>query len=140
MAVTDFASAIAQTTIEGRQLAESLMVDTCVVRYKTSRLAINTTTNVEAPVMATRFTSACRVRQVITAEADLDVAGRREALSDTRIDLPVSAPQVHVDDEIEITAVGAASDPRLVGRTFVVGPPMNQTYSTATRLRVKEAP
>ena len=138
--VSDFALAVAQTTADARRLAETLMVDTCVVRYKTSRLAINTTTNVEAPVVATRFTSACRVRQIVTTAADVDVAGRREALQETRIDLPVSAPQTKTDDEIEITAVGSVSDPRLVGRKFIVGPRMNQTYSTATRLRVEEAP
>jgi hypothetical protein len=136
----EFAATIAQTTTEARQLAESLMTDTCVVRYQTGRTAINTTTNVEAPVMATRFTSACRVRQIVTTNADEEVGGRREALQETRIDLPVSSPQVFTDDEIEITAVGAVSDPRLVGRTFIVGAPMNQTYSTATRLRVEEAP
>lgn len=127
-------------TLSGRRAAEALQVDTCIVRYKTGRTAINSTTNRETPVMATRFTSACRVRRIVTTTGDVEVGGRREAPDQTRIDLPVSAPQVHVDDEIEITAVGPSSDPRLVGRKFIVGPPMNQTYSTATRLRVEEAP
>jgi len=136
----DFRLAVQQGLLEGRALAESLMTDTCAVRYQTGRTTPpDPVTNEETPVMATRFTSACRVRQVTTSAADVDVAGRREQVDQTRIDLPVSAPQVELDDEIEITAVGTASDSRLVGRKFIVGPPMNQTFSTATRLRVREA-
>ena len=135
----DFALGVQSAVIEGRQLAESLMVDTCTVRYKTGRSAINETTNKEAPVYATRFTSACRVREVRTVTPDSTVGGRREARDETRVDLPVSAPQVFTDDQVVIDAVGPSSDPRLVGRVFVVNAPMNQTFSTATRLTVTEA-
>jgi hypothetical protein len=123
----------------GRRAAESLMTDTCVVRYRTGRTGIDEDTNAEEPVYADRFTSPCRVRHVAAVEAGDEVGGQRVVVDTTRIDLPVSSPQVEVDDVIEITAVGPSSDPRLVGRKFVVGAPMNQTFSTATRLRVEEA-
>lgn len=115
------------------------MTATVTVRYKTGRMAQSESNGAEEPVMATRFTSPAKFQTTGTvATSDVDAGGRRIALDQLQIHLPVSSPQVHQDDEI--TCDANPSDPRLVGRVFMVGDPMNKTYATATRLNVKEKP
>jgi hypothetical protein len=136
----DFATAIAQVTLEGRELAESLMQDTCVVEYVTGATTKDPYTDREIPVYATRFISKCKVQVVGTLSSEQAKVGEEISVIGTaRIDLPVATPQVAQNDRITITAVGPLSDVRLVGRSFLVGSPMNKTYATATRLTVKEA-
>jgi hypothetical protein len=136
-----FASQVLVGLTEGRLLAESLMQDTCSVSTWTGRTVQNETTGAEDKVYAVDFTSPCKVQQRAADQvASPEVGGRRVAVDEVEIHLPVSAPQVSEGQVIEITAVGAGSDARLVGRKFVVAAPMNKTHATATRLQVKELP
>lgn len=135
----DFAAIITQTVVEGRALAESLMTSTITVRYKTGRTAQNESTGAEVPVMAVRFESPAKFQSTgVLASSRVDAGGRDVVLDQMQIHYPVSMPQVEQDDEI--TCDSNPSDPRLVGRVFVVGDPMNKTYATATRLNVREKP
>lgn len=132
----DFAQAVAQTTFEGRALAESLMTATVVVRYATGRTAQNETTGKQEPVYADRFTSVAKFQTNSLATSDIESGARREVGETMQIHLPVTTPQVHADDVI--VCLTNPTDPRMVGRRFIVGAPMNKTYATATRLNVKE--
>jgi hypothetical protein len=137
----DFASQVGLGLTEGRQLAEALMVDTCTVSTWTGRTVQNETDGEEAKVYAVDFTSKCKVQQRAANQvASPEVGGRRVAIDEVEIHLPVSAEQVVEGQVIEITAVGALSDVRMLGRKFVVSSPMNKTHATATRLQVKELP
>jgi hypothetical protein len=139
--VTGFASQVAVGLTEGRQLAEALMTDTCTVSTWTGRSVQNETTGAQSKVYAVDFTSKCKVqRRSQNQTSEPEVGGRRLAVDEVEIHLPVSAEQVVEGQVIEVTAVGAGSDARLVGRKFVVSSPMNKTHATATRLSVKELP
>lgn len=131
---------VAAVVARGRVAAERLMVDTCTVSTWTGRTAQNETTGAEAKVYEVDFTSPCKVQQRQLKPTEPEVGGRRVAIDEVEIHLPVSAGQVSEGQVVEITAVGAGSDSRLVGRKFVVSSPMNKTNATATRLRVKELP
>jgi hypothetical protein len=136
-----FASQVLVGLTEGRLLAESLMQDTCSVSTWTGRTVQNETTGAEAKVYAVDFTSKCKVqRRSQNQTTEPEVGGRRIAVDEVEIHLPVSAEQVVEGQVIEITAVGSLSDVRLLGRKFVVSAPMNKSYATATRLSVKELP
>lgn len=135
----EFAAQVAQTVTEGRALAESLMTATITVRYKTGRLAQNESNGKEEPVMAVRFTSPAKFQSTGTLASTRAESGGRDVVVDQlQVHYPVSKPQVEQDDEI--TCDANPSDPRLVGRVFMVGDPMNKTYATATRLNVREKP
>lgn len=115
------------------------MKATITVRYRTGRMGQDEETGAEAPVMAVRFTSRAKFQSVGSLTTnDVDTGGRRVAIDQLQVHYPVSMPQVEQDDEI--TCEENPPDPRLVGRVFVVGDPMNKTYATATRLNVKEKP
>lgn len=132
---------LAGVVARGRVAAEGTMTDTCTVSTWTGRSAQNETTGAQDKVYALAFTSKCKVQQRgINQVSSPEVGGRRVAVDELEIHLPVSAEQVVEGQVIEITAVGSLSDVRLLGRKFVVAAPMNKTNATATRLQVKELP
>lgn len=124
----------------GRVRAEALMVDTVSVKSKTTRAAQNETTGAETQQYETSFTSKAKIQSSSLESTDPEVGGRRQAIDSIELHLPITAPQVEQGQVVEVTAVGAGSDSRLVGRQFVVAAPMNKTHATATRLRLKELP
>jgi hypothetical protein len=137
--VVSFAAHVLAGLEQGRVLANALMTDTCTVSTWTGRTVQNETTGAESKVYAVDFTSACKVqRRQANQTTEPEVGGRRVAVDEVEVHLPVTAPQVVEGQVIEITV--SASDPRLVGRKFVVSSPMNKTHATATRLSVKELP
>lgn len=132
---------VGSAVARGRALAESLMVDTCTVSTWTGRTAQNETTGAETKVYSVAFTSRCKVQQRAQNQtSEPEVGGRRMAVDEVEIHLPVATTQVLEGQVVTITAVGSLSDSRLVGRKFVVSSPMNKTHATATRLTVKELP
>jgi hypothetical protein len=133
----DFAAIITQTVAEGRALAESLMTATITVRHKTGRTTQDEATGAEVPVMAVRFVSPAKFQSTgVLASSRVESGGREVVVDQMQVHYPVSKPQVEQDDEI--TCDTNPLDPRLEGRVFAVGDPMNKTYSTATRLNVRE--
>lgn len=116
------------------------MVDTCTVSTWTGRTAQDEETGDEDKVYDLDFTSKCRFQLMSQEPQTPSVGGRRDAIDEIVLHLPVSSEQVTQGQVVECTAVGAGSDPRLVGRKWVVSVPMNKTYATATRLRLKELP
>lgn len=120
--------------------AEAGMTATIRAYRQTGRIAQDDDTGIEQPefheVIAESIAKFQNVGNLSAVTADL--GGRREVIDQMRVDLPVSAEQLLQDDIIE--CLTNPTDPRLEGRKFVVGAPMNKTYSTATRLNVKELP
>lgn len=118
--------------------AEAGMLSTVAVRYKTGRTAQNETTGAEEPIMALRFNSPAKFQTTGSLAAnDVTTGGRREVIDEVRVDLPWNCGVVNQGDEIECLT---SPQPRLVGRTFVVGAPLDKDFQTATRLNVKEKP
>lgn|GEM_PF-4771470 len=134
--MSDFGTTVVAFVPEARELAESLMTATVRVEYATGRTAQSESTGKQVPVYATRFESVAKFQTNSLATGDVESGGRREVTETLQVHLPVSSPQVLTDDVV--VCLTNPTDPRLVGRRFVVGAPTNKTYATATRLNVKE--
>jgi hypothetical protein len=128
----------ARVVARGRLAAERLMIDTCSVSYPTGATVWNEASGRDVPVYAVDFESPCQFQSTALVTEDADVGARREVVDKVTLKLPVTAPQVRTDALVECLTVGLISDPRLVGRKFLVGAPFNKTYATATRLELKE--
>lgn len=138
--MTTFGQELAEALVELRALAESRMVDTCVVEYATGRKVQNEETGKEELEYAARFASKCRVKDMGFADSDSDVGGRREATGATQVHLPWNMPRVFTDDRITITAIGSSTPDRMLGKIYYVGTDHDHSQATAMRLNVKEAP
>lgn len=123
----------------GQAAAESLMVDTCVIRRKTGRSndpdTGKATDTYGSPIYSGKCKLQMRDAQPLTAEA----GNRSLALSRQELHLPVSATGVRVDDVVTVTVVGPMSDPDNLGRKFRVRGEMTKSMPTARRLAVEEA-
>ena len=129
---------IAGTVRRGRLAAERIMLDTIEVSYPTGATVKDTNTGREIPVYEVEFETICQFQTATLKSEDLTVAARREVVDRMVVKMPVDRPQVRTDALITCTATGGPSDPRLVGRKFLVAGPHNKSYATATRLELKE--
>ena len=120
---------------ELRALAESRMVDACVVtRAGDGRGPWNAATrDYDPPAPVTVYDGRCEVQERDTQEQDR-VAG--EAILDTQrytVKLPVAeSVGVRKGDDVRITL--SVNDPDLLDRHFTVGAQHHKTYATARRL------
>ena len=139
MGIADgFVEVLDQTLVDLRALAEARMKDTCTVSYKTGETTQDETTGATIAVYAVRFTSRCKAQANTLATGDADVGGGRTVVDRLQVHLPWDCPQSFPDDVIEITAIAPTTTPRLLGRKFIVGAPMDKTDATATRLNVQD--
>lgn len=139
---TDFAQQVDLARAQGRELAESIMVDTCVV----TRPGVGTVTfdNTDGqytyPVRVTVYAGKCRIQVTsLIANSSSPQSGERQTtIQGSELQLPVAGTDtVSVNDVIEITA--APNDAALVGRKFTVVARHEKTQATSRRLRVEEA-
>lgn len=125
----------AEAVLAGRREAEALMVDVCVVRRQTGK-ATDPVTGRVVPVLAPVYSGACKVQQTM-AQSNTTVSGDYQfTLQNTRLDVPVSAGPLRVNDTVELTS--SALDPQLVGRVYRVVELFHKTFATSQRTRVEE--
>jgi hypothetical protein len=129
--------------LAGRTAAESLMVDTGVMRQPTGRTEQNPFTGEETPEYADVFTSACKVQGSSVGGSDptyrtVTIGGVEREVVTAGLHLPHDAPSVEPGWIFEVTAVGVGSDPRLVGRRYYVHNDPAGSFKTARRLDVVE--
>jgi hypothetical protein len=122
----------------GRSAAESLMVDTGVMRRSTGRTEQNPFTDEETEVYADLFTSRCKIQTRNLQASSAEVGGRTAVTVRVELHLPVTVAAVQTGDVWEVTAVDPISDPQLVGRKFRVIGPVGKSFATARRLEVEE--
>lgn len=128
------ASALAQ----GRVLAESLMVDACLIRHVTGV----TTDDLSAQVTntyATVYAGPCRV-QVSGAGAmgqRTDAGEVSVVVLRLELQLPV-ATSTGVSRGDVVTLTTSTNDPDLLTRTFRVHDLAHKTHATARRLQIEE--
>lgn len=137
----NFAQIVAKTVEDARVLAESLMVDTCIItRPGVGEPVFDPATGTYTdPARVTVFTGPCRLQVTsIIANSTNSAAGERENMvQGSEFQLPVGGTDdVTINDVIEITS--AAFDPALVGRKFTVIARHQKTHATSRRLRVEE--
>lgn len=120
-------------TLRGRQAAESLMIDTCLVERSLGEVT-DPVTGVVSEGWLTVYEGVCKV-QGRQAQASSPVAGGHAfTVEQLMIHLPVSA-QSRLDDRV--TIVTATMDPDLVGSTFRLTELARGTYRTADRWNVE---
>lgn len=88
------------------------------------------------PSMSPVYAGKCKVQQTMSQGANPSAGSHAFTIQDSRVDFPVSAGPLMVDDVVTITA--SELDPQLVGTVFRVSELFHKTYATAQRTRVDE--
>jgi hypothetical protein len=89
----------------GRSAAESLMVDTGIMRRSTGRTEQNPFTDEETEVYADLFTSRCKIQTRNLQASSAEVGGRTAVTVRVELHLPVTVAAVQTGDVWEVTAV-----------------------------------
>ena len=121
-------------SLRGREAAESLMVDACTVTRPGPVVTDPVTGNV-TPSSTPAYTGACKVQQTISQASNPTAGGHAFTIQDSRVDVPVSAGPLKVNDVVTITA--SVLDPQLVGTVFRVVELFHKSMATAQRTRVE---
>lgn len=117
----------------GQRAAERLMRDTCTIRRRDGYERVD---GVDVPKYVPVYAGKCKVQaQATLAASAQEIGGDVVTQTTRRVDLPMSAPEVLVDDE---ATIDASLDSQLVGKTLRVTSTFGKTYATARRLEVKE--
>lgn len=131
----------ASATLRGRAAAEAQMVDSCRVERPGDPVTDPDSGEV-TPSMTLIYgpdspeNGKCKVQQTISQGSNPSAGSHAFTIQDSRVDFPVSAGPLMVDDVITMTA--SALDPQLVGTVFRVSELFHKTYATAQRTRVEE--
>lgn len=120
----------------GRALAETLMVDTCLIRRRTGQTT-NPNTGAVTPTYTPLYTGKCRVQQH-EAQGRTEDAGEDYLIMQMRqLQLPVIGTEgLQPDDEVLITA--STNDPHLLGRVYYIRDVPAKTHATSRRLSIQE--
>jgi len=102
--------------LAGRREAEALMVDTCTIERPGEPVtdADGNVTTGTTPV----YSGKCKVQQTISQASNPTAGGHQFTVLDSRVDVPVSAGPIAVDDVVTLT--GSVLDPQLAGSVFRV--------------------
>lgn len=131
----------ADAVLAGRREAEALMLDTCIV-HRPGEPVTDPETGAVTDSMTLIYgpdspeEGKCKVQQTISQASNPSAGGHQFTVQDSRVDFPVSAGPLLVDDVVTITA--SALDPQLTGRTFRVVELFHKSFATAQRTRVEE--
>lgn len=120
--------------LAGRVVAESLMLDSCVV-HRPGEPVTDADGNV-TPSLTLLYTGPCKIQQTLAQSSNPVAGGHRYTVPDTRWDTPVLSVPFEVDDVVTIT--DAVLDPQLTGKVYRVTEPFHKTGATAQRTRVEE--
>jgi len=83
------------------------------------------------------YSGPCKVQQTISQASNPTAGSHAFTIQDSRVDFPVSAGPLMVDDVVTITA--SVLDPQLVGSEFRVVELFHKSMATAQRTRVEQA-
>jgi len=120
--------------LRGRASAESLMLDACTVQRPGT--PVTDPDGAVSTPLAEVYTGRCKVQQTISQASNPSAGGHQFTVQDSRVDFPVMAGPLAVDDVVTMTA--SVLDPQLVGRVFRVTELFHKSYATAQRTRVSE--
>ena len=112
------------------------MVDTCTIRYPSTRGALNNSTGVHAVTLgAVIYQGQCK-RQVGPSQAVVESGDREVTVARSELHVPVSAPRLPVGAICTIDS--APNDPSAVGVKLRVTGPSSKTFASAQRVNVTE--
>lgn len=126
---------IASALARGRQAAETLMVDACVIDRPTGEATgpggvISTT---YGPVL---YSGKCRMQVGNQESHGTDVGEAYRIVSRPQLQLPMTVTGLREGDRVRMTA--AALDQDLVGKVYVIRDVMSKTHLTARRVTLFE--
>lgn len=124
----------ADAVLAGRREAESLMIDSCTVT-RPGEPVTDPETGEVMPGSTPVYTGACKVQQTIAQSSNPTAGGHSFTVQDSRVDFPVSAGPLAVDDVVTLTE--SVLDPQLVGSVFRVVELFHKSMATAQRTRVE---
>lgn len=111
------------------------MIDACTITRPGATVTDPNTgdvTNTPTVVYAGR----CKVQQTISQASSPTAGGHQFTVLDSRVDVPVLAGPLKVDDVVTVTT--SVLDPQLVGSVFRVVELFHKSMATAQRTRVEQ--
>jgi hypothetical protein len=125
----------ADALLAGRREAEALMIDACTVTRPGESITDPETGEV-TPSSTPVYSGPCKVQQTISQASNPTAGSHAFTVQDSRVDFPVSAGPLAVDDVVTITS--SVLDPQLVGSVFRVVELFHKSMATAQRTRVEQ--
>lgn len=112
------------------------MADACTIRRQNGTTR-DPESGLDVPAYDDVYVGVCKVQMAASTLSSVtqEIAGAVITQTSRYVHLPVSAPEIQIDDLVDITG---SLDAQLVGRTFRVTSPFGKSYATARRLEVKE--
>ena len=111
------------------------MVDACDVMRPGESVTDPETGDV-TPSSTFVYSGPCKVQQTISQASNPSAGNHAFTIQDSRVDFPVSAGPLMVDDVVTVTA--SVLDPQLVGSEFRVTELFHKSMATAQRTRVEQ--
>jgi len=129
---------IAAALPELRAHAESLMVDTVRVQRQTGT-NVDPDTLAEAPAFTTVYLGKARLQRPGALSPNEQVAGGFEFdVRAVMAQLPLTATGIVAGDRVTVTAIGATTDPDLLGLVATVQANLTKTHATKRTLVCQE--
>lgn len=125
-----------EAVLEGRRMAESLMVDACIITRRTGELVTDPETGAVTNTTETVYEGKCKVQSKDSATSNPEAGGAVFTVVSRQVHIPANAALVLDDDVVEITA--SAVNSFTVGKQYRVEGFTPDTFDTAFRLPVKE--
>jgi hypothetical protein len=122
-------------TVQGRRLAERIMLDTCTIVRVTGQTT-NPTTGVSTPTTVAVYTGKCRVKPPVTSVVSQESGGHVTVTAPGELHIPVGSYAAQPGDLATITA--AVGDPLLVGAKYRIESPFQGSLITAYRFRITQ--
>lgn len=119
----------------GRELAESMMVDACIID-RPGEPVTDPKTGAVAPSYTPVYEGKCKVQQTLAQSSSKEAAGAVFNVQTSRVDLPVGAGPIETGDRARITAT--RFNPALVGNVYRVKELFEKSWPTAQRIPVEE--
>jgi hypothetical protein len=121
-----------------RETAESLMVDTVdIARWDGFTYDRNEATGAETKVYNIPvYTGKARIQQRAAVAMEEEGGGRTVTTLRLELQLPITATDLQVDDQVTVTA--ATHDADLTDRVFRVSALHHKTHATARRVAIEE--
>lgn len=123
----------AAAVLQGREVAESLMTETCTA-HRPGPEVTDPVTGVVAPGLVVVYAGACKVQGATAQAASPEAGGHSFVVEALQLHFPVSS-SLRIDDVVTVTA--SPMDPDLVGLSFRLVELARGTYRTADRWNVE---
>lgn len=111
------------------------MIDACDV-MRPGEPVTDPDTGEVTPSSTFVYSGPCKVQQTISQASNPTAGSHSFTVQDSRVDFPVSAGPLMVDDVATVTA--SALDPQLVGTEFRIVEMFHKSMATAQRTRVED--